>query len=280
MFHAIISNAAVSEKPLHIVRPIYPTLNTWYCLCVAREVIWWVTDRPDRQTHTTTITSGNVLASGSDPTWDLPAMFGLYNVPSAHSFPFVKQDKSTCRRYILRTVYFQNSEQVSRTVYIYLPYAFRSSVVGPPGSWHAAVLARAILAYFQVAPSNHEDWEEVQRRPVAEACSACHRGEFFRRLEHFARQRAWKCVKYLEMISGKKKRETKPRMGATHGRRTGLCIALHKYLQSVTFCMIVCSIFSHAISSSSILVRTVFFLILPIMFTLLPVIFCSWIWSL
>ena len=31
---------------------------------------------------------------------------------------------------------------------------------GPPGSWHAA---RAILAYFQVAPSNHEDWEAVQR---------------------------------------------------------------------------------------------------------------------
>ena len=36
------------------------------------------------------------------------------NVPSAHSFPFVKQGRATRRRYI-RTVYSQNGEQVSRT---------------------------------------------------------------------------------------------------------------------------------------------------------------------
>ena len=30
------------------------------------------------------------------------------------------------------------------------------------------VPARAILAYFQVAPSNHEDWEEVQPRSVTD----------------------------------------------------------------------------------------------------------------
>ena len=48
---------------------------------------------------------------------------------------------------------------------------------GPPGSWHAAVSARAILAYFEVAPSNHEDWEEVQPRSVTEGSSACCRME-------------------------------------------------------------------------------------------------------
>ena len=37
----------------------------------------------------------------SDPTWDLPTMFGLHNVPAAHSFPFVKQDRATCRAYFM-----------------------------------------------------------------------------------------------------------------------------------------------------------------------------------
>ena len=54
-----------------------------------------------------------MLVSGSDPTWDFPVMFGLHNVPSVHSFPFVKQDRVTCRRY-MRTAYCQNGEQVSR----------------------------------------------------------------------------------------------------------------------------------------------------------------------
>ena len=53
-------------------------------------------------------------------------MFGLHKVPSAHSFPFLKQDRYTCRRY-MRTVYCQNGEQVSRTVYTYLALSARQS---------------------------------------------------------------------------------------------------------------------------------------------------------
>ena len=45
-----------------------------------------------------------MLASGTDPTWDLSAMFGLHNVPSAHSFPCVKQDRTTCRRYMRTSI--------------------------------------------------------------------------------------------------------------------------------------------------------------------------------
>ena len=87
-------------------------------------------------------------------------MFGLHNVPSAHSFPFLKQDRSTCRRY-MRIVHWQNGEQVSRTV---LTLRFQLVSRGPPGNWHAAVCARPILAYLQVAP-----WTE--------GCSACRRME-------------------------------------------------------------------------------------------------------
>ena len=62
-------------------------------------------------------------------------MFGL---PSAPSFPFVKQDRAACRRY-MRTVHWQIGEQVSRTVQLVSR--------GPPGCgcWHAAVSARASL---------------------------------------------------------------------------------------------------------------------------------------
>ena len=76
------------------------------------------------------------LASGSDSTWVLPVMFGLHNMPSAHTFPFVKQDRSTCRRY-MRTVYCQNGEQVSRMV---LTLRFQLVCRGPPGSWHGCRL--------------------------------------------------------------------------------------------------------------------------------------------
>ena len=70
--------------------------------------------------------------------------------------------------------YCLNGDQVSKTV---LTLRFQLVSRGPPGSWHAAVSARAILAYFRVAPSNHEDLEAVQRRSVTEVCSACHRME-------------------------------------------------------------------------------------------------------
>ena len=74
----------------------------------------------------------------------------------------------------MRIVHWQNGEQVSRTV---LTLRFQLVSRGPPGSWHAAVRARAILAYLQVAPWNHEDWEEVQPWSVTEDCSACRRME-------------------------------------------------------------------------------------------------------
>ena len=55
----------------------------------------------------------NIVGERERP--NLPVMFGLHNVLSAHSFPFVKQDLATCRRYI---TYWQNGEQVSRTVHL------------------------------------------------------------------------------------------------------------------------------------------------------------------
>ena len=89
----------------------------------------------------------------------------MHDVPSAHSFPFVKQDRSTCRRY-MRTVYCQNGEPVSRTV---LTLCFQLVSRGPPGNWHAAVSARveSYIAYFQVAPSNHEEVYNGQLPKVA-----------------------------------------------------------------------------------------------------------------
>ena len=60
----------------------------------------------------------------------------------------------------MRTVYWQNGEQVSRAV---LTLCSR----GPPGSWHATVSTRAILVYFQVAPSNHEDYSLGQLPKIA-----------------------------------------------------------------------------------------------------------------
>ena len=75
---------------------------------------------------------------------------------------------------ILLYNYCQNGVQVSKTV---LTLRFQLVSRGPPGSWHAAVSVRAILAYFQVAPLNHEDLEVVQRRSVTEGYSACRRME-------------------------------------------------------------------------------------------------------
>ena len=75
-------------------------------------------------------------------TWDLPAMFGLHNVRST---------QLSVRE--ARQIYLLPLQAYCTLAERYLPYASR----GPPGSWHAAVSARAILAYLQVAPSNHED---------------------------------------------------------------------------------------------------------------------------
>ena len=65
-----------------------------------------------------------------------PLISGLHNVPSVQSFPFVKQDRAICRRY-MRTVYYQNGEQVSRTV---LTLRFQLVCHGPPGRWYGSRL--------------------------------------------------------------------------------------------------------------------------------------------
>ena len=109
--------------------------------------------QPNRAVQTTRLARSrsptSVERCWRDPTWYLPAMLGLHDVPSAHSIPFVKQDRSTSRRY-MRTAYCQNGEQVSRTV---LTVCFKFVSRGPPGSWHAVVSARAILAYFLHLPT-------------------------------------------------------------------------------------------------------------------------------
>ena len=110
-------------------------------------------------------------------------MFGLHNVPSAHSFPFMKQDRSTCRRY-MRTVYWQNGEQVSRTV---LTLRFQLD--------RRAESVRCSSICTSLFPSNHEDLEEVQ----PEVCSK------WRRMEEISLAGEAAC----EL---KKKRVTKPRM--------------------------------------------------------------------
>ena len=75
----------------------------------------------------------------------------------------------------MHTVYWHNGEQVSRTV---LTVRFQLVSHGPPGSWHVAVFVQAILPYFQVAPSNHEDCEDVYTALVSHrSCSACCRME-------------------------------------------------------------------------------------------------------
>ena len=96
---------------------------------------------------------GTLLASGSDPTWDLAAMFGLHNVSSAHSFPysFPYSFPLKTERY-MRAVYCHNSEQVSRTVPT-LPFQLVCQCRGPPGSWHEGSdrcgwpTTRRVLAY-------------------------------------------------------------------------------------------------------------------------------------
>ena len=43
------------------------------------------------------------------------------------------------------------------------------------GSEHMTVSPRAILAYLQLVPSNHEDWKDVQPRSGTEECCECRR---------------------------------------------------------------------------------------------------------
>ena len=123
----------------------------------------------------------NIVGERERPNLDLPAMFGLHNVPSAHSFPFVKQDRSTCRCY-MRIAHWQNGT--------YLTLSARQS----PGSLHAAVCARAILAYLQVAGTMKIGKRYIQPRLVTESCSACRRsnGGDSRWLDHYREARVLK----------------------------------------------------------------------------------------
>ena len=116
VFTAYLSNAVVSGKsPFFfqariVLKPLVSLIGRLVA-CSARISV-------DTHTQTDTVTlaaharrgSHSPAVQVSDPTWDLPAMFGLHNMPSAHSFLFVKQDRTTCRRY-MRTVYYQNGEQ-------------------------------------------------------------------------------------------------------------------------------------------------------------------------
>ena len=122
-----------------------------------------------------------------DPTWDLPAMFWLHNVPSAHSFPFVKQDRSTCRRY-MRTVYWQNDEQEQNGTYLTLS-ARQSWTTGQ-------------LACSSISTSNPSLFPSCtfEPRSVTEDCSTCCRmdgGEFSCWLDRSAHiERLCVCVKF------------------------------------------------------------------------------------
>ena len=99
------------------------------------------------------------------------AMFGL---PSAHSFPFVKQDRSTCRRH-MRTVYWQNGEQVSRTV-----LTLRFQLVCPVVHQAAGMqqyLHELISKLYLRTMKIGKRYNNIQPRSVTEVCSECRRME-------------------------------------------------------------------------------------------------------
>ena len=72
----------------------------------------------------------NAVGERERPTWDLPAMFGLHNAPSA--LPFVKQDS-----YLSPLHAHCIARAVSRTA---LTLRFQLVCRGPPGSWHGSRL--------------------------------------------------------------------------------------------------------------------------------------------
>ena len=94
-----------------------------------------------------------------------------WNTPSPHfcrvgSLPLaIMHCIASSNNYVMLFVFFQRAAREAKDTSTCRRY--------PPGSWHAAVSARTILAYFRVAPSNHEDLEAS----VTEGCSACRRME-------------------------------------------------------------------------------------------------------
>ena len=107
------------------------------------------------------------------------------------------QHRSTCRRYMRIVRHWQNGEQVSRTV---LTLRFQLVSRGPPGNWHAAVCARAILAYYTICKL-HLGTMKIGKRyslgqsPKVTAHAVEWRGEFSSWLDRSARHRVWEIVR-------------------------------------------------------------------------------------
>ena len=152
----------------------------------------------------------NNVGKRERPNLDLPAMLELHNVLSAHSFPFVKQDRSTCHR-SMRTVAILPERCTGEQNGTYLMLSARQS-------WSTRQLACSSMCTSNpsvFAAWNHEDWEEVYTASVSHRRlqrMPSNGGEFSRWLDgsaHIARQHVYK---HLEMISDKNKRVTKPRI--------------------------------------------------------------------
>ena len=75
-------------------------------------------------------------------------------------------------------------------------------------SWSKTDLPVAVtcVLYFEVAPSNHENWEEVQPRSVTEGCIACCRMEENSLAGQIDRRISRGSMSVWKLISDKKKR--------------------------------------------------------------------------
>ena len=149
-----------------------------------------------------------MLASGSDPTWDLPAMFGLHKVLSVHSLLSLKQDRCTCRRY-MRTVYCQNGEKNGSCLTLSARQSWStrklacSSISSNPSLFPSCTFEQQGLGRGTASVSH----QRLQRMPS-------NGGEFSlaRSIRPFREAACVKCEKIWKLYSDKKKRVTKPRM--------------------------------------------------------------------
>ena len=136
-------------------------------------------------------TSGNVehcWRAGATQLGICPRCSGCITCRQAHSFPFVKQDRCTCRRY-MRIVHWQNGEQVSRTV-----LTLRFQLVSRGQLACSSIMCTSNPSVFARCSLEPWRWEEVQPRSVTEGCSTCRRMEESS-LAGKIDWRVWKCVK-------------------------------------------------------------------------------------
>ena len=115
-----------------------------------------------------------------DPTCDLPAMFGLLNVPFLKAeLPFAVT--------LIYTVYCQNGEQVSRTVYTYL-------TLSACLSWSAGMAVAQVIARWSevcLGPRTRDIIMRMRACPSSCACVlACEmsRSHHFRGIGQYAEQ--------------------------------------------------------------------------------------------